>query len=160
MNFFRSYPEGGSSALGICIYYVLSYISFLVIPPYPNDMPAAAWRLGITYPQSIKRLGHFLTADCKSAGTPNGGRAYPALQMPATAWRLGIANPQSIKRLGHFLTADCKSAGTPTEDGHIRRYGRAYPAQRKLFSSTWLFYEPSYYCSAISLMPKFLNPRR
>ena len=28
--------------------------------------------LGITYPQSIKRLGHFLTADCKSAGTPNG----------------------------------------------------------------------------------------
>ena len=36
------------------------------------------------------------TYDCKSAGTPNGGRAYPALQ-----------------RLGHFLTADCKSAGTP-----------------------------------------------
>jgi len=34
-------------------------------------MPATAWRLGITYPQSIKRLGHFLTADCKSAGTPN-----------------------------------------------------------------------------------------
>ena len=28
MNFFRSYPEGGSGALGICIYYVLSYISF------------------------------------------------------------------------------------------------------------------------------------
>ena len=40
--------------------------------PYPIDMLAAAWRLGITYPQSIKRLGHFLTADCKSAGTPNG----------------------------------------------------------------------------------------
>ena len=37
-------------------------------------MLAAAWRLGITYPQSIKRLGHFLTADCKSAGTPNGGQ--------------------------------------------------------------------------------------
>ena len=32
MNFFRSYPEGGSGALGICIYYVLSYISFSVIP--------------------------------------------------------------------------------------------------------------------------------
>ncbi len=32
----------------------------------------------ITNPQSIKRLGHFLTADCKSARTPNGGRAYPA----------------------------------------------------------------------------------
>ena len=43
-------------------------------PPYPIDMPAAAWGLGITYPQSIKWLGHFLTADCKSAGTPNGGK--------------------------------------------------------------------------------------
>ncbi len=41
--------------------------------PYPIDMPAAAWGLGITYPQSIKRLGHFLTADNISAGTPNGG---------------------------------------------------------------------------------------
>ena len=48
--------------------------------PYPIDMPANAWVLGITYPQSIKRLGHFLTADCKSAGTPNGGRTYPALR--------------------------------------------------------------------------------
>ena len=28
----------------------------------------------IANPQSIKRLGHFLTADCKSAGTPNGGK--------------------------------------------------------------------------------------
>ena len=37
-------------------------------------MLATAWGLGITYPQSIKRLGHFLTADCKSAGTPNGGK--------------------------------------------------------------------------------------
>ena len=42
-------------------------------------MLATAWRLGITYPQSIKWLGHFLTADCKSAGTPNGGQRYPAL---------------------------------------------------------------------------------
>ena len=47
--------------------------------PYSIDMPASAWVLGITYPQSIKRLGQFLTADCKSAGTPNGGKAYPAL---------------------------------------------------------------------------------
>jgi len=37
-------------------------------------MPAAAWGLGITYPQSIKRLGQFLTADNISAGTPNGGK--------------------------------------------------------------------------------------
>ena len=29
---------------------------------------------GIAYPQSIKRLGHFLTADNISAGTPNGGK--------------------------------------------------------------------------------------
>ena len=32
MNFFRSYPEGGSGVLGICIYYVLSYIFLSVIP--------------------------------------------------------------------------------------------------------------------------------
>ena len=67
-------------------------------------MPVTAWLLGIANPQSIKRLGHFLTADNISAGTPNGGWAYPALW--TTAWLLGIANPQSIKRLGHFLTAD------------------------------------------------------
>ena len=34
----------------------------------------------IANPQSIKRLGHFLTADNISAGTPNGGWAYPALR--------------------------------------------------------------------------------
>ena len=33
--------------------------------PYPIDMLATAWG-GIANPQSIKRLGHFLTADCKS----------------------------------------------------------------------------------------------
>ena len=42
--------------------------------PYPIDMLATAWLLGIANPQSIKRLGHFLMADCKSAGTPNGGK--------------------------------------------------------------------------------------
>ena len=47
--------------------------------PYPIDMLANAWVLGIANPLSIKRLGHFLTADNISAGTPNGGRAYPAL---------------------------------------------------------------------------------
>ena len=96
--------------------------------PYPINMLASTWGLGIANPQSIKRLGQFLTADCKSAGTPNGGQdisgaggrlaedghirrygiPYP-INMPATAWLLGITYPQSIKRLGHFLTADCKS---------------------------------------------------
>ena len=47
--------------------------------PYTIDILATAWLLGIANPQSIKWLGLFLTADCKSAGTPNGGRAYPAL---------------------------------------------------------------------------------
>ncbi|MBD9015643.1 MAG: hypothetical protein EGR00_02990 [Prevotella sp.] len=64
-------------------------------------MLATAWLLGIANPQSIKWLGHFLTADCKSAGTPNGGqdisgvtgnisagtpyggKAYPAQRHPA-----------------------------------------------------------------------------
>ena len=48
--------------------------------PYPIDMLANAWVLGIANPQSIKRLGHFLAADNISAGTPNGGLAYPALR--------------------------------------------------------------------------------
>ena len=70
-------------------------------------MPANAWGLGITYPQSIKRLGHFLTADNISAGTPNGGKGISgATDMPANAWGQGITYPQSIKRLGQFLTAD------------------------------------------------------
>lgn len=42
--------------------------------PYPIDMLANAWLLGIANPQSIKRLGHFLTAVNISAGTPNGGK--------------------------------------------------------------------------------------
>ena len=120
MNFFRSYPEGESCALGILhllrakLYFVFSGWCIrlssarrhtpLGVPtdmlsvvkkvrpikpgdlkfPYPIDMPANAWGLRITYPQSIKRLGQFLTADCKSAGTPNGGRAYPALW---TLWK-------------------------------------------------------------------------
>ena len=62
--------------------------------PYPIDIRANAWLMGITYPQSIKRLGHFLTADNISAGTPNGGK--------------GISG--TMERL--------------TEDRHIRRYGR------------------------------------
>ena len=31
-----------------------------------------AWLLRIANPQIIKRLGHFLTPDFKSGGTPNG----------------------------------------------------------------------------------------
>ena len=51
--------------------------------PYPINMLANAWVLGITNPQSIKRLGHFLTADNISAGMPNGERAYPVLRIKA-----------------------------------------------------------------------------
>ena len=61
--------------------------------PYPIDMLATAWGLGIANPQSIKWLGHFLTADCKSAGTPNGGQDISG----------------ATERL--------------TEERHIRRYG-------------------------------------
>ena len=42
--------------------------------PIPITLQTTSWLLGITYPQSIKRLGHLLTTDCKSAGTPNGGK--------------------------------------------------------------------------------------
>ena len=62
-------------------------------------MLAAAWLLGIANPQSIKRLGHFLTADNISAGTPNGGRAYPALRTG------GFAIPLSHRYAGYSLIA-------------------------------------------------------
>ena len=45
--------------------------------------------LRIANPQSLKRLGHFLTPDCKSGGTP-GGLAFDAsglLQIRRDAWR-------------------------------------------------------------------------
>lgn len=42
--------------------------------PHSITLQTTSWLLGITYPQSIKRLGHLLAADCKSAGTPNGGK--------------------------------------------------------------------------------------
>ena len=58
--------------------------------PYSIDMLASAWVLGITYPQSIKRLGHFSTADCKSAGTPNGGK--------------GISGATDVSPPFHFLS--------------------------------------------------------
>ena len=49
-------------------------------------MLATAWLLGIANPQSIKRLGHFLTADCKSAGTPNGGKGISGATDEISLW--------------------------------------------------------------------------
>ena len=76
MNFFRSRLSSVRRPDGFAIrskkgstYYAGGFAI-----PYPIDMLATAWLLGIANPQSIKRLGHFLTADCKSAGTPNGGK--------------------------------------------------------------------------------------
>ena len=74
MNFFRSRLYSVRRPDGFAIrrkkgstYYARGFVI-----PYPIDMLATAWLLGIANPQSIKRLGHFLTADCKSAGTPSG----------------------------------------------------------------------------------------
>ena len=41
----------------------------------------------IANPQSIKRLGHFLTTDCKSVETPNGGNkvANPSKRLTGIA---------------------------------------------------------------------------
>ena len=61
-------------------------------------------KTGISNPLSTNRMGHFLTADCKSAETPSGTEeTYPTGR---------ISNPLSTNRLEHFLTADCKSAET------------------------------------------------
>ena len=78
-------------------------------------MLATAWLLGIANPQSIKRLGHFLTADNISAGTPNGGWAYPALLEGISgaaerAYPALLDNPLSHRYAGNSLVAgDCKS---------------------------------------------------
>ena len=66
-------------------------------------IPSICWLLpggGIANPQSIKRLGHFLTADNISAGTPNGGQAYPA-QRKGHIQRYGIIifRPTSIQQI-------------------------------------------------------------
>ena len=63
-------------------------------------MPAAAWRPWITYPQSIKRLGHFLTADCKSAGTPNGGKGISG----ATEISLWDEDEEQRKEILHLFS--------------------------------------------------------
>ena len=43
-------------------------------------------KMGISNPLSTNRLGHFLTADCKSAETPSGAEeTYPTGQMGAHA---------------------------------------------------------------------------
>ena len=88
MNFFRSRlysvrrPDG----------YVIrrkkgsTYYAGGFVIPYPIDMLATAWLLGIANPQSIKRLGHFLTADCKSAGTPNGGKGISGATDEISLW--------------------------------------------------------------------------
>ena len=55
-----------------------------------------AWLLRIANPQIIKRLGHFLTPDCKSGGTPGGG-------LSVFAWRKTFAErTATIHKLERF----------------------------------------------------------
>ena len=88
MNFFRSRLYSVRRPDGFAIrrkkgstYYARGFVI-----PYPIDMLATAWLLGIANPQSIKRLGHFLTADCKSAGTPNGGKGISGATDEISLW--------------------------------------------------------------------------
>ena len=88
MNFFRSRLSSVRRPDGYVIrrkkgstYYARGFVI-----PYPIDMLATAWLLGIANPQSIKRLGHFLTADCKSAGTPNGGKGISGATDEISLW--------------------------------------------------------------------------
>ena len=66
-------------------------------------MLATAWLLGITYPQSIKRLGHFLTADNISAGTPNGGKGISSateLYFVFGGWCIELSSARRSTPLG------------------------------------------------------------
>ena len=78
--------------------------------PYPIDMLATAWLLGIANPQSIKRLGHFLTADCKSAGTPNGGKGIS-----------GATDKRKIKRCAKLIKAHQKGEISLWEEDEEQR---------------------------------------
>ena len=64
-------------------------------------MLATAWLLGIANPQSIKRLGHFLTADCKSAGTPNGGKGISGATDEVSLWE---ENKKQRKEILHLFS--------------------------------------------------------
>ena len=44
--------------------------------------------LMIANPQSIKRLGHFLTTDCKSVETPNGRKQFEIVRSLRTIFTL------------------------------------------------------------------------
>ena len=85
--------------------------------PYPIDMLATAWLLGIANPQSIKRLGHFLTADCKSAGTPNGGKGISS----ATDQLQARNNKRKIKRCAKLIKAHQKGEISLWEEDEEQR---------------------------------------
>ena len=64
---------------------------------------------GIANPQNTKRLGHFLTTDCKSVETPN-GKKHPYLQQAVLAanasiqliyreYQIPILSPNNIAEL-------------------------------------------------------------
>ena len=60
---------------------------------------------GISNPLSMNRLGHFLTADCKSAETPSGAEeTYPA-------GRNDLSDGTDISSLRETNSADAKKQG-------------------------------------------------
>ena len=77
--------------------------------------------LRIANPQSLKRLGHFLTPDCKSGGTP-GGLAFDD--------RRKIERRRCIKSPRHTL-----NHLTPTSQEVSRRFRLNHPAEPSLPSS-------------------------
>ena len=62
-------------------------------------------KMGISNPLSMNRLGHFLTADCKSAETPSGAEeTYPA-------GRNDLSDGTDISSLRETNSADAKKQG-------------------------------------------------
>ena len=89
---------------------------------YPIDKTAFAWGRGITYPQSIKRLEHFLTADNISAGTPNGRWAYPALRgLTYTNFGPGMSMGHSVCVRSKKGVKEALSVTIPLGEGIHRR---------------------------------------
>ena len=93
-------------------------------------MPANAWLLGIANPQSIKRLGHFLTADCKSAGTPNGGKGI------SSATDISGATERHIRRWGTSSGGWAYPALWKSSVRHSNNFTYASPAAVALCEET------------------------
>ena len=62
--------------------------------------------LGIANPQNTKRLGHFLTTDCKSVGTTNGILALVLRSKSQSVMPVSADLKSAVKKVRPMKTGD------------------------------------------------------